>query len=184
MLTCEPSVLDHDDSASLMQPSRPGDDALAPLLKGSYLSPMASAPLPSVVIGELLAMTEGEATPLVAFPGQPGRGAIRARSTLDLGGEHIGRSVVLSFENGDAALPIIIGVLRGPTDLRHAAPQQVQVEADGARLVVQAQEKLVLRCGEASITLTQAGKVLIQGRFISSRSSGLNRITGGSVQLN
>jgi hypothetical protein len=184
MLTREAPVLDNDDSRALMQPSRSAEDLLAPLLKRPYLSSIALAPLPSVVVGELVAITEGEASPLVTFPGQPGPGAIRARSTLDLGGEHIGRSVLLSFENGDAALPIVTGVLRQPTDLRREAPQQVHVEADGTRLVVQAQEKLVLRCGDASITLTQAGKVLIQGKFISSRATGLNRITGGSVQLN
>jgi hypothetical protein len=42
----------------------------------------------------------------------------------------------------------------------------------------------VLRCGQASVTLTKAGKVLIRGTYVSSRSSGVNRIKGGSVQLN
>jgi hypothetical protein len=41
-----------------------------------------------------------------------------------------------------------------------------------------------LRCGKSSITLTRAGKVLIEGEYISSRSSGVNRIKGGSIQLN
>ena len=40
------------------------------------------------------------------------------------------------------------------------------------------------RSPEASITLTRAGKVLIQGSYVSSRSTGVNRIKGGSVQLN
>jgi hypothetical protein len=43
---------------------------------------------------------------------------------------------------------------------------------------------LVLRCGKARITLTRAGKVLVEGTYISSRSSGVNRIRGGSVHLN
>jgi len=42
----------------------------------------------------------------------------------------------------------------------------------------------VLRCGKASITLTREGKVLIHGSYISSRSTGVNRVKGGSVQLN
>jgi hypothetical protein len=50
--------------------------------------------------------------------------------------------------------------------------------------MVSAKEQLVLRCGKASITLTKEGKVLIQGAYVSSRSSGVNRIKGGSVQLN
>ena len=35
-----------------------------------------------------------------------------------------------------------------------------------------------------SITLTGAGKVLIRGAYVLSRSSGVNKIKGGSVQLN
>ena len=61
---------------------------------------------------------------------------------------------------------------------------EVEVDADGERLMVSAKEQLVLRCGKASITLTKEGKVLIQGAYVSSRSSGVNRIKGGSVQLN
>jgi hypothetical protein len=61
---------------------------------------------------------------------------------------------------------------------------QVEVDADGERMIVSAKEQVVLRCGKASITLTKAGKVLIQGSYVLSRSSGVNRIKGGSVQLN
>jgi hypothetical protein len=63
-------------------------------------------------------------------------------------------------------------------------PAQVEVQADGERLLLDARTQLVLRCGKASITLTREGKVLIQGSYISSRSSGVNRVKGGSVQLN
>jgi hypothetical protein len=58
------------------------------------------------------------------------------------------------------------------------------VDCDGDRLIVTAKEQLVLRCGAASITLTKAGKVLIRGAYVSSTSTGVNRINGGSVQLN
>ncbi len=51
-------------------------------------------------------------------------------------------------------------------------------------MIVNAKEQLVLRCGKASITLTRAGKILIKGSYVLSRSSGVNRIKGGSVQLN
>jgi hypothetical protein len=58
------------------------------------------------------------------------------------------------------------------------------VDADGQRLVVSAKQQLVLRCGKASITLTKAGKIVISGEHVSSRSSNVNRIVGGSVQIN
>ena len=55
---------------------------------------------------------------------------------------------------------------------------------DGEKVVVSAQRELVLRCGKASITLTSAGKILIRGAYVLTRSSGVNRIQGGSVQIN
>ncbi len=45
-------------------------------------------------------------------------------------------------------------------------------------MLVSAKDELVLRCGKASITLTRAGKVLIQGSYVSSRSTGVNRVKG------
>ncbi len=107
------------------------------------------------------------------------------RAVVDLHGEHIGRDVVLMFDGGDPARPIVMGCVRAESAWPlPEQPGQVEVDADGERLVVSAKEQIVLRCGKASITLTKAGKVLIQGAYVSSRSSGVNRIKGGSVQLN
>jgi hypothetical protein len=138
-----------------------------------------------VVIGELLALTDGGTTALVRFAGQSGTAAVNARSTVDLHGAHIGASVVLMFEHGDPDQPVVLGVLRGqPAWPLADKPAQVDVDADGQRLIVSAKEQLVLRCGKASITLTKAGKVLIEGSYVLSRSTGVNRVKGGSVQLN
>jgi len=139
-----------------------------------------------IVIGELIAITNEGQTPLVCFPGQPGTAALRARTTVAVYGKHIGKQVVLMFEAKDLTKPIIMGVLKGteagwPLEQR---PGQVEVDVDGERMTVSAKEQLVLQCGKASITLTKAGKVLIKGSYVSSRSSGVNRIKGGSVQLN
>jgi hypothetical protein len=161
----------------------PQADALAPMLLGRAAR-LHSHVLPEVVVGELVAIADDGSVPLVTYPGQPGSAALRARSVLDLHAAHVGQGVVLSFERGDALLPIVMGVLR---QARHAAPAvagTVEVDADGQRMLVGAKEQLVLQCGQASITLTKAGKVLIQGSYVSSRSSGVNRIKGGSVQLN
>ena len=58
-----------------------------------------------------------------------------------------------------------------------------RVEIDGETLTLSAEREIVLRCGKASLTLTRAGKVLIRGAYLLSRSSGANRIKGGSVQI-
>lgn len=158
-------------------------DALLPWLVGR---PVAGLPdLPPIVIGELIAITDEGNTPLVRYAGQPGSAALHARSVIDLHAPHIGQPVVLMFEASDATRPIVMGVLRQGAGWPLAdAPAQVQVDADGERLIVNAKEQLVLRCGKASITLTKAGKVLIEGAYLLSRSTGVNRIKGGSVQLN
>ena len=157
---------------------------------GELLSPLLHAPrgpglatFNGVAVGELLALTDGH--PIVRCAAVLGDQGVTARTTIDLHGAHIGQAVLLAFELSDAALPIVVGVLRGegawPLE---APPAQVEVDADGQRMVVNAKEQLVLRCGKASITLTKAGKVLIEGAYLSSRSTGVNRIKGGSVQLN
>ncbi len=58
------------------------------------------------------------------------------------------------------------------------------MSADGEELTLSAKRQITLQCGKASITLTRAGKVLIRGAYVSTRSSGVNRIKGGSVQIN
>ena len=134
--------------------------------------------------GVLIGFKDAGVTPLVLFPGQPGSAAIAARTTVDLHGAHIGRSVVLMFDAGDPLRPIVMGCIKGESNGLTEQPGQVEVDADGERLIVSAREQLVLRCGQASITLTKAGKVLIQGAYVSTRSTGVNRIRGGSVQIN
>jgi hypothetical protein len=138
-----------------------------------------------VIVGELVATIDNGRTPVVVYPGQAGSAAIAARTVVDLHGVHVGKRVVLMFEGGDGAKPIVLGVLHAPEAWPlEPPPGQVEVDADGERLMVTAKEELVLRCGKASITLTKAGKVLIHGSYVSSRSSGVNRIKGGSVHIN
>lgn len=154
-------------------------------LEQSVDADLLRAVLPTVAIGELIGITNNGHTPLVLYPGQPGSAGVPARSIVDLRGAHVGKRVALLFEGADTKRPIVAGVLRDHegwplTD----EPGQVEVDADGDRLIVSAKTELVLRCGRASITLTKAGKILIQGTYVSSRSSGVNRIRGGAVQIN
>nr|WP_297526691.1 DUF6484 domain-containing protein [uncultured Roseateles sp.] len=58
------------------------------------------------------------------------------------------------------------------------------VTVDGERVVLNGAKQVELRCGEASIVLTAAGKILIRGTYVLSRSSGANRIKGAFVDIN
>jgi Domain of unknown function (DUF6484) len=143
------------------------------------------APVPSVIVGTLIALADEGRTPLVIFRGQVGSAAVAARSVVPLHGGQIGRLAVLMFENGDARRPLIMGVIQQADPVTASmGTEQIEVDADGGRLLVTAKEQIVLRCGKASITLTRAGKVLIQGVYVSHRSTGVMRIKGGSVHLN
>jgi len=96
-------------------------------------------------------------------------------------------SVVVLFEQGDARRPIVVGVIQespAPVQAHSAPPQAVSVQVDGDRLLLSAEREVVLQCGDASITLTRAGKVLIKGKYVVSRSSGYNKIKGAAVDIN
>ncbi|MEN6637700.1 MAG: DUF6484 domain-containing protein [Smithella sp.] len=129
-------------------------------------------------------------TPLVDFHRNPGGKAIEACSTVHLKPAHIGRKVVLAFDDGNPLCPIVLGIIKqekksklpllDPTD--HATSQDVEV--DGERIIIDAEKEIVLRCGESSITLTKSGKVLIRGKYVLSSSTGMNEIKGGGVRVN
>lgn len=130
-------------------------------------------------LAELLAL-EADATAWVLDRTLPCAAPSRARSIVDLCAAHVGAQVLVGYEEADPARPIVLGVLRGGEQ----RPDGVEVQGDGERMVISARRALVLRCGEASITLTSAGKVLIEGKYLLSRSAGANRIKGGSIELN
>jgi Domain of unknown function (DUF6484) len=138
-----------------------------------------------VLLGTLVGFADDGATPLITYRRQPGTAALPARATVDLHSVHVGRDAVLMFEDGDPYRPIVVGCLRNAS---MGAPRsetgQIEVDADGKRLIVSAEERIVLRCGKASITLTKEGKILVQGAYVSNQSSGVLRIKGGSVQIN
>ena len=104
--------------------------------------------------------------------------------------------VVLLFENGDARLPIIVGlvpldpgaVLLGTLlNSPAAAPtpaKPTEARVDGKRVVLEGEQEVVLRCGDASITLRRDGKLVLRGAYIETTATGLNRIRGGSVKIN
>ena len=120
---------------------------------------------------------------LSALPGQ----WVRARTTVPLQRAMIGATVLVLYEDGDPTRPIIIGVVQEPTPSRRAAPaaaSTIEAQVDNERLTLTAEREIVLRCGDASITLTRAGKVIIKGNYVLSRSTGYNKIKGAVIDIN
>lgn len=133
--------------------------------------------VPPVVIGILIGFDE-HARPLVAYADNPNAEGVPALFSAPLSRDWVGSRVALLFVNGDSAQPMIIGPVKEA--VRHAS---VTVD-NKEQLVLSAEREIVLKCGDASITLTRDGKILLRGDYISSRSSGMQTIKGGSVQIN
>ncbi|EAW0644478.1 hypothetical protein LDR49_004048 [Salmonella enterica] len=51
-------------------------------------------------------------------------------------------------------------------------------------LVFTAQQKITLNCGKSRITLYPNGKVVIKGEYILSDAEGVNRLSGGRIEVN
>lgn len=148
----------------------------------------------------------------VEFAGSGGvvaaRMALPADSGQLLAAVKAGQPVVLVFENGDLALPIITGFIQPPPNETvsesHAsraetsdtgvaaealatelsAPRVIEVDVDGKRVRIVAQDEIVLECGSASITLRRNGRIVIRGTYVETYSEGTNRIKGGQVRIN
>jgi len=159
----------------------------------------AEGPILTSRVGRLL---EGSAAGKlkVDFPGNRA-GPLRARSTVLFDAATLARvlagkgGVLLLFENGDPALPVIIGLIEdsaggallGELLARPAAPARpapVEARLDGKRVVLEGKEEVAVRCGEASITLRRDGKVMVRGVYVETQAKGVNRIKGGAVKIN
>jgi hypothetical protein len=141
----------------------------------------------------LVAVHDGQA--VVDYAGNP-HPPLRARTTLGMGPDELAglaadqREVLLVFEAERSDQPILVGVLDPPACEAPATPIEAEVappkeaRIDGQRVVLEAQDEIELRCGEASIILRRNGRVVIRGVYVETRSRGVNRIKGGSVQIN
>jgi hypothetical protein len=106
------------------------------------------------------------------------------------------QDVVLLFERGDRARPLLMALLQPTT--RGPVPRLAEVElpagrrgvrsisadVDGKRVAIKAQDEIVFECGKASVTLRRNGRVVIRGTHVETHSEGTNRIKGAQVRVN
>ncbi len=160
-----------------------------------------------VVIGTLVAI-DPQGRALVSFYwGEQLAEQVPALTTQILDSSSLGRQVALLFAAGNQQQPVIMGFIHSPLDLvigqtvsasagsepieaelfsgpAQFTPPERSANLDGKRLVFEAEEEVQIKCGEASINLYKDGRVVIRGRNLISRASAVNRILGGSVQVN
>ncbi|WP_204985400.1 MULTISPECIES: DUF6484 domain-containing protein [Mesorhizobium] len=133
-----------------------------------------------LVIGTFIGRNQS-GDPIVSVPEGIESRLVTARAATILEASDFGADVVVMFEGGDPDRAIVLGRLLHPTPVTAG---DVAATVDGERLELCAEREIVLRCGKASITLTRTGKIILRGTYILSRSSGPNKIKGGSIQLN
>lgn len=158
-----------------------------------------------IIIGVLTGIN-AQGQPLVNFQESISDAPVVALSTVALNQQQAGRQVALLFADGNPEKPVIMGLIHSPLDAmienfevvteekeiaekgednnEVSSAQVDDVYLDGKRVVLEAKDEIVFKCGDASITMTKAGKILIRGKYLLNRSSGVNRIMGGSVQVN
>ncbi len=152
-------------------------------------------PLASPRVGYIVGVSP-EGAPVVDFPRNPGPPAV-ALSTVGVPPASLAsaaerrQEAILLFDGGDLARPILVGLVVPPAPpevppvLEALAPGLPDLlEVDGRRVVIEGKDEIVLRCGEASITLRRNGRLVIKGAYVETHSKGTNRIKGGSVQIN
>ncbi len=146
-------------------------------------------------VGRLVRWSETEGA-IVDHSSNP-HGPIAARSTVPLGDDAVQEAVanhqevLLVFEAERSDKPIIVGLIQpqnAPVALRrherHRPSTELEALVDGKKIALQAEDEIVLRCGEASITLRRDGRILVRGAYVETRSKGVNRIKGGVVRIN
>ena len=160
-----------------------------------------------IIIGTIQGIDQ-DGRALVSFSGNINDSPIPAISTISITHKLSGRQVALLFTEGNINSPVIMGIIHNPLndilenfELSHPETTrnnsttneklqkektlvQEDIVIDGKRIVIEGKQEIVFKCGESSITLTKAGKILIRGKYLLSRSTGVNRILGGSVQVN
>jgi hypothetical protein len=186
-----------DPNASVAAETDAHDDPFRPLTREPRVDDFKSlvrklatldetpAALPAAVTAHFCGFNLDDGPLVSGLPGLPGE-IVLAQTLIPLLREQIGSQVVVLFDRGEVRRPIVIGLLQQavPSPARSATASLVSVQSDEQRLVLTAEREIELRCGDASITLTRAGKILIKGNYILSRSSGYNKIKGAAVDIN
>ena len=112
----------------------------------------------------------------------------RQAATLEVGDE-----VLVSMLPGPGADGVVLGRITTHLAGTETIGRESDIAAEATtecrniaanRIVIEAGEELVLRCGKGTIKIQQDGKVIVRGENVLNSARGTMRIKGGSVGIN
>jgi hypothetical protein len=166
----ERPVEQEDDAASA------GTDEASRLLTGAAKhTESRSAPGAAGIVTAEIAGADPDGRPRVVWPGGPPAGAAAQTVWMERPPDWAdckGLRVAVGFEEGDQTRPVVLGLRDRPPQ---GKPRTLRIESG---------EELTLECGESKIVLRADGSITILGVKVVSRARGVNKIRGGSVQIN
>ncbi len=131
--------------------------------------------LPGVLVGEVVGVDD-DGLPLVSTEMHGARAAdVVWMPDAPNWSRCVGLRVVLAHVGGDEQRPVVLGLLDAPPKTRAKTPETLRVES---------KRELVIECGKSKIAMRADGRIEIRGGHLISRSSGPNKIKGGSVHIN
>lgn len=133
------------------------------------------APSLPVEVGRVIQVDERAVLVEVASRGPQPR---TASSVVAHGDLQAGDRVVVVALAGAPAELVILGRL-----FDAQAPAR-DVRINGRKVSVEANTELVLKCASATIRIAHDGLVAVRGDRVVTQASGVNRIRGGSVEIN
>ena len=105
-----------------------------------------------VQVGHLVNLQARTGCPMVDYPGNITNKPLAAITTVAVTKDHIGKQVVLMFENGDPERPVVLGMVKGEREQESQEvplPQEtVQATVDGETIRLTAKKEIVLKCGK------------------------------------
>ncbi|ALV05361.1 DUF6484 domain-containing protein [Roseateles depolymerans] len=175
-------VSEYDPASVLLPEEDPG------LLQQMLERPVTPSParVDGIAIGELAGQTaDGDTLVRVLLLGAEPLVA-RVATVVDV--KRVGQAVAVAFEGGDPKKPIILGVMQSsgiPPQPVTQPWRAMEASVDGQRrVVIQADQEIELRCGEAAILMTADGRIHLRGQNITSEADMSQRILGASVSVN
>jgi hypothetical protein len=138
-------------------------------------------PSGALTVGRVIAMT-GDGVLVAVGERRPRLYRLR-HSAIRLAREDLGKQVVLqqsvSFDGGGETEWFLLGRLS-------AAPweQDGEPSPGSEALELGLDRDLILRVGRATLTLTMAGTIALEGEYVVPDAAGTNRIRGATVEIN